>query len=965
MRALVRAVAGAVALCLAGCYFYSPGELNDMGPSAARTATKRWEVLLAPDAPRAVELTALDVVKFAGEMGREATLVRRAGAVSCRNDRTQVVFAGDGLGDPGLPADAGPQTVRIAETLCGTGRLVVVAGGGTAGRQYAGYAYLHEIGVRFFHPEQTYVPEAPALRTTPIAYTKTPDFAWRGVSLHLTHPLEIGDAVRLNKAEHMGEVTNYIDWEVRNFANFGLYGASPPGNTPNWGYDVDSNGPLSDYGLMRGIARSTSFSLRGSQQGAQPVINPDDPRPVKAQIRDAIDARMGADPAAYPQIFTFTFDPTEFTETDDRQTVEELTFIADYFAQNYPDTLLLTNNHGSFGEPTPNYGVRFYDLSQFAPPNLGVRVHPLMFFDVFRPAPIYGNQNFNFLYDFMAREYTKRPLWYFPEAAWWLTWDIAVPLYLPITLQARQFDFDGMSYMLAGGLSGHYTFGSGHEWGYWQNEYCPLRMSFDITYRYEHCIRDIASPAGPAAADVEAALFRAIDIQERDLIYGDLIAWVAGTDPETETAESVGVSFHPLPPSPKRIELWTAAQVDEWLSRIDPPLKRMEADFQTLVDRLNAVRDKVPARGLPWFDEVRDGLEINAVRARHGHQVYGAVVRHRKSKLTNDEALAAEAKALLDAAEATTARARAVVERREAGYRYKPLARAVAGGPAGTEDENWTVYRYRVLNRAHHVYYYARIDALARQAVEDAGEPVYLADALIGPGESLVLEVRDAAIEDPVTTTGDGGRFTERTVRRAYAAPGAYDVRLDGRRSGAPYSYTARVAALTEKNRTGFTARIVEPPGASIISGVLPGIVYGRIADARPVIGFTASETNRVLAEQWVEAQPAAPGGEPAVFAAGPQDLRVPVVNRAQGVVSTTLTVKGATVRRATADAPLVVRGSLRTADVIQAAVLVSGGAIPERNARNLVAQRLGYTVDTLPVEVPFVIEFGAATAGR
>jgi hypothetical protein len=112
-----------------------------------------------------------------------------------------------------------------------------------------------------------------------------------------------------------------------------------------------------------------------SSRGGDAILDPDDPRTEEEQLAAAIDARMGPDPSLWPKYFGFTFNPSEFTELDDRDTVRQISFIADYIGQNYPGTIVNCINHGTAGAPTAHYGVRFYDLPKFAPENLGVRVH--------------------------------------------------------------------------------------------------------------------------------------------------------------------------------------------------------------------------------------------------------------------------------------------------------------------------------------------------------------------------------------------------------------------------------------------------------------------------------------------------------------------------------------------------------------------------------------------------------------
>ena len=58
-------------------------------------------------------------------------------------------------------------------------------------------------------------------------------------------------------------------------------------------------------------------------------------------------------------------------------------------------------------------------------------VHPLMFYDLERPAAgVYGNQDFGALLSFIRAQQAERPIVHYPEASWWLTFDLPVPLYL-------------------------------------------------------------------------------------------------------------------------------------------------------------------------------------------------------------------------------------------------------------------------------------------------------------------------------------------------------------------------------------------------------------------------------------------------------------------------------------------------------------------------------------------------------
>jgi hypothetical protein len=905
-----------------------------------------WTVYLSPAAPSAVDWTADDLVAYLGQMGLTASKSATRDPVSCDARSGRVVLAGDGLEGVALnPTSTNPQTYRIDESRCGPGRLVVLSGGGLLGRQYAAYEWLHALGVRFFHPEQTFVPESPRWPEQPTTIQHTPPFRYRSVSLHLSHPIELGDAFRAGKPETFDEAVRYIDWQIHNRASNGSSGIG--------------QGPQRARGHERGFPRSVGFSLHGSQQGSESVLDPDDPRSEQEQLAAAIAQQMGDDPEQYPDFFGFTFDQTEFTEVRDVDVVRQMTFIAEHMAENYPNVRLMTINHGSGGDPTETYGIRYYDLPKLAPPNLGVSVHTLMFYDLFRPAPVYGHESFRFMYDFMVEQYRTRRLWYFPEAAWWLTFDIAVPLYLPITIEARSRDIDAIAFMLDGLLDGHRVFGTGHEWGYWQNEYCSLRMAADLDYHWRDCLDDIANPMGEVAAPVVAQVLQEIvALQERDIIYGDLLPYLVGTDPETETGAAIGVEVHPLPPAPTEILSWERGQLEDWLRRIRPALDRMDADYAERLERLRAVAESVQTRARPFFDEISDGIEITGLRARHARQVYGALVLLRQSQIRFDPGLRSEAEAWLAQAEATTEDALAVIARREHGYRYRPLARAIAGGPEGTEDDNWTVYRYRYLNRTHHGYYYTRIDRLAREAFAGGETALKVQDALIGPSETLALQLLDQSASRVLIDYGDGeaAEMEGDSARHSYMQPGVYQLEVTySVPDEAQQRYRADVAQLEREYRTTGRGEIVEPAGARLIEPLLPSLVFGPVDSARLALGFATSDAATVEPALWSVA-PSAPETD-TLFRSAPVQLVVPVLNPSTGAVMTSLLLERGVISLTDSDGPARLTGQLATSGVVDA--LVALGGFDVAGARRLVAATLGFSPETMPATVPFAAEYG------
>jgi len=902
-------------------------------------------VRIAPTAPQAIQIAAKDLVKYFTAMGQPARLSKSTAALTCLDGATHLLMTGDGVPVETLGNAANDQTFRIHETRCGTGRLVALSGGGLLGRQFAAYDFLRLVGVRFFHPEQEFVPPAPTWPAIAIDRTVTPAFRDRSVSLHLTHPLELGDAFTLRKPEFEQEGVRYIDWTIKNLGNSG------PGGI--------GTGAYADYGFRRGFARGAGITLTETQQGSDQVLNPDDPRPWQEQLTDAIEQRMVGDAATRPRSFGILFGTTEFTPADPDATMAQLNFIADYMAQHYPDVELTTINHGVHGDPLPNYGVRYYDLPKFAPPNLGVRVHTLMFYDTERPAPVYGNDDFHFLYDFMQSESKKRNLWYFPESAWWLTFDNPVPLYLPLTIEARDRDIQRLKPMLAGKLVGHHTFGSGHEWGYWQNEYCSLRLPLETDMRWQDCFKEITGIFGPAAKEAESVIEDSVALEATFMFDAKMLRWLVGSDDQTEAASFVGVMFHPLPPTAGEIGGWSQQQCDTFLAEDTTRLTAIGDAFAKLTDRMNEVRNQVPATARPFFDEIRDGLEIFGYRALHQQRAYQSMVQLRASQLQASAPLLLKAKQSLEDAKKYTALAAQVVERREQGYRYHPISRSIGGGPKGDEDVNWTTYTFRVHNRTHHLFYWTRVDQQAADAFAGANQEVGVQDALLGPNQALSVRVFDPGLGDISVDFGDGAKDAgQPPFVHSYAAVGPYTVTVSGTLAGAQYKQDLPVARLSTRTFTGFSPTVVAPKGASLIAGLLPGLVFGSMQGDTGALGFTANPDGTVAPTLWAQAEIDSSNPH---FHTKPIDTNVPIVNSKAHTVYSTILVHGFALDFDADQHLVTLGGDLDIHGIVAAVVVVGKGGFDAKGARDIVASTLGYTVSTLPETVPFLVQYKLA----
>ncbi|MCA9680194.1 MAG: hypothetical protein KC464_34515 [Myxococcales bacterium] len=892
---------------------------------------------VAADVDPGVRLGVDDLERDLGAL-TGAEVAEATSAASCRDGQLHVQIA---TSSDGLAA----QDYRIHEERCGTGHLVTLTGGGVMSTQWAMYDLLERLGVRYFHPEQTYVPTAPRWPDAPIDVTETPSFRERSTHAHRTHPIELSPPLLGATRLHMDDLQRrWIDWHVANRMN---------------GVDGWDGALVGDHAYVRGFPRGAGFNLLNTQQGGTPILDPDDPRPESEQLADAIDARMVDVPGAPPVTsFGFQFNPSEFTVADEVETVNRLTFITDYITEHYPGVTVSTINHGTAQPPGPVYGIRFFDLPQLAPPALGVSVHPLMFYGLDRAAPVYGNDDFTHFRDWIEAQAPVRRITWYPEGSWWLTFDLPVPLYLaPVTLEARGRDIEILEPLLAPtdeypmGVHGHHLFSSGQEWGYWMIDYCSARMAWDAHLGWEGCL-DWVTAAFADGDEIGRVLREVTARQVTDLRDPALLAMLVGSDDDTETGAQAGIVFHPLPPPPASLLGYSDEQVAAFTAASLDPLVAMAADYDGWADDVEATLGAQDERQAPWVREIRDGLGIFALRARHAHEVYATALALRAAVRGGDFAAIAVAEEGVARARAITDAARVVMTAREADYRYAPEL-SIAGDEAGTSGaiENQTVYPFRVLSRAHRLFYWTRPDDQLAAMFGAGLEQVTVNQRILVEGTALEVTVLADTITSLDLDWGDGTTDTVPPVDpHTYAAQGFYAWSMEVIHAAGAISHTDDAAVVTR--RLVFakgSLQVISPDGGDIIQGLLPGFVVGLGTDgtgdfmATGVIDGGTPVSSRGSLVRHVRT------GSTTTAADFPVSLGSVGGVTVYGAVITVADGAGPDDRR------LTMTGELATDDIV--ALVVGTGAFDEAGAREIVASTLGYTVDTLPARVPFQVD--------
>ena len=623
------------------------------------------------------------------------------------------------------------------------------------GRQYAVYELLRRVGARYYHPEDDYLPVIPmdSLRSrleTPTILGAGPIFApafvHRSYTFHGPHPLEHLES--FSDSRHpVTEAKNVNDWIIKNRGD--LMRGAGRGIAPTENRDERVT-QLEALRTRRGLRRTVGITLHNQQQGASADLDPTSPIPLEEQARSLVTERLNAVKDAYG--FGIHFGPTELTTTPDRETVALINAAGQKALELRPELIVEVNVHTTGTQPVDHYddlgcpsgtndrGVAdYYDLAFHTDERFAARVHTVMFHPLEGPAGVYNQPSFAHKLCLMTKASAAgRPLIFFPESAYWLSWDNAIPVYLPLYLHSRWRDIQLIRPLLldkGGTVRDHRLFNSGHEWGYWQADYAVglLHWEPDLTLRQvvgeladPFCPVENFNPDNPEPITCQArttfieVLLEVMEDQRQVFLEapdsrgkpGGLYTMFAGEDPADELGAASGLEFRPVRVPFRAVLDMSASTLANFVQTDLARLETQANAYEAWRDRLLAVRPEVPEAGLRFFDETVDGLAINAVRARHTLALYRVAVA-----LRDHPADSTDVTAPLDEAQAHLAEAETIIARREAAYRY-PAAQTHGGGVTpDTAKPNGTTYPYRVHTKTHLLSYWTNRQAQVEDLV--------------------------------------------------------------------------------------------------------------------------------------------------------------------------------------------------------------------------------------------------------
>ncbi len=964
-------------------------------------------VVLPEDADATTKRTADALVEYLGRIAGHGELVTvdalEDDAIADLGARVAIVLEGERNTDRFAAARLealGPSGFAIDHDQRGDRTTLWLAANSRLSRQYAAYEVLRRLGTRFFHPEQEYVlelaPEQVEQRIIlptilqPGGADAIPDFAWRSWSFHSAHPLEHLEA--FSDGDHpIDEAERVNDWIVKNRGNRFRGPGRGIAEADAASRRVDELEALRD---TLGFPRGAGITLHNQQQGASAEIDPSLETPVQQQIADVVARNLADVPDA--EWFGIHFGPTEFTTTPDLETVQWIEWAAAAARAMRPGVAIEINNHTTGTQPSPNFDdlgcanqtnddgrADYYDLAFHTDPSYGVSVHTVMFYPLEGEARVYAQRSFGHKLCLMQRASAQgRPLTYFPEGSWWLSFDNAVPMYLPLYLATRHRDMELVRPLLArngGSLTGYRMFDSGHEWGYWQQDYAVGLWAWNAELSLDDALGEILDPLcgaefGTCAAKAEAlAVMHEVIDHQRELFLerrdgagrpGGLYTYFAGEDDADVIAASSGLEFRPVRPSFAATMAYGADERAAFES-VDLAALETSADaYAGWTARMTELAGAVPDAATPWLEEIIDGLAIVGARADHSAALYRAVLAY----ADGEEGTAADAWARADAAlrDATT-----IIARREAAYRY-PAAQMFGGGlTQDTAVPNGTTYPYRVHTKTHLLtYWHNRHDEVA--TILSGGVPmdtgrVSIRDALADVGEPLEVSWPQLdALDGEVSFGVLGSLHPPAAMLDTGIEPGLFvvDGLLTAEGRELPVAgHVARTSVLARTPREGLTlTEPAAPTAQAVLSSVFPAIEWGLVATSGHLVIAHDGDDDGIVEHDATFATSVVIEADG--FTAAPITLDIPVALGSGGSpVAVTLrdTVFSGVSSSGTFTDAIDASGELDLDDLVRALVELAG--FDEQGALDTLGSLLGFDPASPPVTVPFAARF-ALTSG-
>lgn len=498
------------------------------------------------------------------------------------------------------------------------------------------YGLLQEqLGFGFYHAKKTYIPSLSYWGLTEnFDWKVRPRFAKRGFHIHAQHPLEITEPLlNQNCANGIDLVIEYIDWLARNQQNyieFNLLEKRDKKDLEEW---VNYIKPAMLHAQSRGIMVALDISLHMTQQKAFMLYEsfPNTLKGQKKQIVENLDILFGV-----PwDLLSMEFSTTEFTQGNVKKKQELQLFINDLLLNKYNSRLYgrehvvkKENTLGKVGK-----GLNMTEEQKKLDATRGMFVHTVMFYGLKdEKAPVYENENLLHMLDILNEERKTRETWYFPESAYWITFDNSVPMLLLPYLNTRLEDILFMDTLH---IDGHLTFSSGWEWGYWLIDWSIARWSWEGSFDGRIHQPQPLEYLNQLLQNGQASqvLSEIADLQLEYIKEKELIRYLVAQTITDELPMGLALEFHPRPPHSYRYMARKAPQdtIDWWKNNVIPLLQEFTGKYDVLLEKME--QDfQFNQHQAHLFNEIKIALQVTNLRAKHKIETIQFLLNKRQQK---------------------------------------------------------------------------------------------------------------------------------------------------------------------------------------------------------------------------------------------------------------------------------------------------------------------------------------------
>ena len=528
------------------------------------------------------------------------------------------------------------------------------------------YGLLQEkLGFRFHHPRESIIP---SLDYWPLperfSFAGTPRFEKRGFHLHTQHPIELTE--QLSNPLHpnaLEDVKTYIDWLAHNGQNTFQFFLLRDVDRKIWPAHARR---IVEYAHLRGIRCGIEISLSMIQQQAFQAITLLRPYPsYQRQVDDTL-AWLFQAPWDYVSLDVTVGEHLPFL---DKWLPDVQMHIEQQVEKRYGARLMYAT-HVIGSESAMK--VRRPKL-----PNSGILIHTVMCYSASEAnAPVYGNKNQRFMLEAAIAENKSRETWYWPESSYWVGFDTSVPMLLFPYLDSRWSDIENMARL---GVSGHLTFSSGWEWGYWLVDWSIARWSWHLIDNDKIRLTSPLSRLVDLDSDreLQRLMGQALLIQNTYLKDKGLLRFMSALTPFSELPHPFNKPFQPEPPFRYGWLLNEASSAEASLALTHPIAdlenytRCMGAVVNQLERRIKQLREAEQSgvTQIRLLAELEHGLRVTVLRANHRALTLRAILAKRGEHAGNlDHSRVSEP--LLTKALLVRQQAQAIVYRQEGIYRY-------------------------------------------------------------------------------------------------------------------------------------------------------------------------------------------------------------------------------------------------------------------------------------------------------